>query len=556
MKILFRAILAIALLVGATSTNQALAQNDARDRAAAIVAVENIDAILKDASHLVTAAGFPQFAPLITFSAGEYVQGLDRKKPAGAILTFDGEEPVFVGFIPVTDLDDFLDVLSNAGMEIDDEDDGVKLITAPGGEEFYMKGSGGWAFIGDSADRFGNLPKDPAKIVSGLAKEYMVSAKVLVKNIPKELREKAIGFMREGFEDAIENSPGANEELADLQKKINKMSMDNFVEMIQDAQALTIGFKVDKDNKQLVFDTKFEAKPSSVLSKRFAKSADVKSRFSGFLREGAAMKLAYSMGLIDKDKSTWKEMLSLGRMQMMKGISDDANLDDDAKTETKEAANKVLDAITKTIESGSIDAAGSLVLTDEKYDFVFGGHIEDAKKIEEAVKQMVKTSKEDLKGKVEVKLNAKSYKGVKFHTFNMKVPDEDAADVFGDEVLLAVGISQDSVYLGIGNDSIDSVKSCIDDSKMGKGNNRPMHLEIKFSPILSFAAENAPNAPEAVGAMAKKLKEAGNDKIIITTEVKKNVQETRIAIQEGILKLIGVGVEEFQRGFGGGFDDF
>ena len=78
-----------------------------------------------------------------------------------------------------------------------------------------------------------------------------------------------------------------------------------------------------------------------------------------------------------------------------------------------------------------------------------------------------------------------------------------------------------------------------------------MQYNINISPILDFAAsmEGDPN----IEAMAKALKEAGNDRIQMTSDLIDNGVKMRFEMQDGILGLIKVGWDAFQNG--GAFPD-
>lgn len=555
MSIYLRALLLVGFIGGVMLPQASVhAQSEIQDRAAAVIAIESVDDILKDASHLVGAAGFPEIVPFITFGAGEYVQGLDRKKPAGAYVTFDGEEPIVIGFLPVKDIDDFLDVLSNAGIDVSDGDNGVSEITSPAGN-FFIKEKGGWAFISDNDENFDDLPGDPSVMVKDLAKDYMISAKLFISKIPKELRATAIEAMQEGFNNAAEGG----DELAEMQQKLNEAQIGNLIEMIEDSESVTFGFDVNKEKKMLLVDTMFTAKANSTLAKRFKASTGVMSRFGGFVRDKAAMTLEYAAGMLDADKAQAKKSIAILQEQAMSSLDKDESIGDNEKGDIKDAAKNVFEALNATIDSGKFDMGASLVLNDGKYDFVAGGAVADAKKVEEAVKKLVKTAGDELDGKVEVKLNDSRYKDVTFHKFLVAVDDESAAETLGDDVTIIVGVSTDSIYLGVGDDAEESIEGCIDASKMANvsGENQ-MKMDFKVADFLSFVSEAVGEAPPAVADMAEAL-EDGNDHITITTKTEGNSQRSQFIIQEGILKLIGVGAKSFGGGFGGGgggFDDF
>ena len=81
-----------------------------------------------------------------------------------------------------------------------------------------------------------------------------------------------------------------------------------------------------------------------------------------------------------------------------------------------------------------------------------------------------------------------------------------------------------------------------------------MQYNINIAPILDFVSsmEGDPN----IEAMAEALKEAGNDRIQMSSNLIENGVKMRFEMQDGILGLIKVGVDAFQGGGAFPDDDF
>ena len=115
-----------------------------------------------------------------------------------------------------------------------------------------------------------------------------------------------------------------------------------------------------------------------------------------------------------------------------------------------------------------------------------------------------------------------------------------------------MGIGTKEAYFALGSNPVDLLKKAID----GKSETSDMmQYNVNIAPILDFFAtmEGDPN----VEAMAKALKEAGNDRIQVTSNWIENGVNMKFEMQDGILGLIKVGVDAFQGG--GAFppgDDF
>ena len=81
---------------------------------AVIISIASVDEQLDDVEHMVSAAGFAQFAPMVQMGVSEYLNGIDRSKPIGVMMYFEDDDPmpIVLAAIPVTDFEDVLDTIS------------------------------------------------------------------------------------------------------------------------------------------------------------------------------------------------------------------------------------------------------------------------------------------------------------------------------------------------------------------------------------------------------------------------------------------------------------
>jgi hypothetical protein len=543
------------------------AQRSVNDRAAAIISVESVDDLLGDVSYLVGAAGFPEFVPMITFGAGEFIRGLDRTKPAGAWVTFDGEEPVVVAFVPVKKLDQVLDTLSNQGMSIE-EDGEFEVIDGPGGR-IYIIEENGYAFIAQDKGLLADLPQDPSELVAGLAQEYAIAAHVNVKNIPESLREQAIDAMKKAFDDAMQNVD--NEDMADFQRVMNEASMQNMVSLIKDSKSILIGLSIESENKRTYFDLKLEAEDGSLMAKRIEKAASVESRFLAFLREGAALNLNYSAGILPADAKMALDVLKQGRSQIEKDLAKSDNLPQADKDTIQRLANGFLDVVEATLSGGKFDMGASVSLSQGDIEMIAGGHIADGQKMAGIVEEVLQVAKEKAGDEVELEIqqNKETFQGVKFHAISLTIPenerDEEFERFFPDGVMhFCVGVGEDAAYVGLGKNSIETIKAAMGGKGLspktseGLKGKPSMRMEINAQSILKFAHDvmndEDQDSKELIKKLIASLEDSGNGQLIYSSVLSNNSATTRFEIQEGLIRLIGVGAKN--AGVFGGNEDF
>ena len=537
---------AIALGLMLSQSNIAQAQS-VKDRAAVVVRIKSIDNLLDSVAYMVGAAGFRNFVPAITLGAGAFLEGFDTERPIGGYLTLDDGVPQFVGFIPVEDLGDVIDMLENNGVEIEEDGDDF-IIISPTGDEIVIRGKGKWAFISANAEMLEDLPEDPAKLVSDIGDEYGVAVKAYVQRIPAALRSQAIELMEQAFDETYENLPGP---AAEFQRRMNENSLNQLAGMIQQSDEIFLGLAADKKGKRLYADFSFTGQKGSDLAKGLTAGKGAKTDFSSFLKmDEAALTFNAASKVSGADAENAKGTFGVIKDELGNMLAEDANLSEEDADLLESFVGDMLDVVMATIDSGKMDMGGAVLLGEEGLNVVGAGHLADAKKLEAAVKKLVDAKGDQLPPVVDLELDAEKYKGVTFHKLSGSIPEDEAQSILGETTTLAVGISSDKVYVGFGVDPIAKLKKAID-GKSSKVADPMTQVNLKLSPILRMVAQI--NGDDMFAEMADKLEDEGNQSLRIIGSTIENGQKTRLELEDGILGLIQVGASGFGGGgFGGG----
>lgn len=545
----FRGAILSALSLGLVLSQSNVAQaQSVKDRAAVVIRVKSIDNMLDSVAYMVGAAGFRNFVPAITLGAGAFLEGFDTERPLGGYLTLDDGVPNFVGFIPVEDLGDVIDMLENNGVEIEEDGDDYIIIT-PTGEEVTIRGKGKWAFIAANAESLEDLPADPSKLVADFGDEYGIAVKAYVQRIPAALRSQAIEWMEEAFEQTYDNIPGG---AADLQRKMNENSLDQLADMIQQSDEIFFGLAADKKGKKLYADFSFTGTQGSELAKNLTAGKGATTEFSSFLTMKDATSTFNIASKVGKaDAANAKASFSVIKDEIGGLLAEDGNMSEEDAKLVEELVTDAIDVVIATLDSGKMDMGGAVIIDDEGLTALAAGHLSDAKKLEAALKKVVDAKGDQLPPQVELEMDAEKYKGVTFHLLSGSIPEEEAQLVLGETTTLAVAVGGDKVYVGFGVDPVGKIKTAID-SKSSQKAEAMSQVNVKLSPILRLVGKV--NDDEMFTEMAEKLEDEGNQSLRITSDVIENGQKTRLELQDGILSLIQVGASGFGGGgFGGDF---
>lgn len=545
---LWLAALAVGLIVAPLASAQA--QQAGNLKPVAVVSIAHVDKLLGDIDYLTTAGGAADTGRLVALMAGPYVDGLDKTKPAGLYVTLDGEKPVVIGFVPTKDLTKVLATLADQVGEPKDVGDGVKQL----GEfpPMFLKLEGGFTFVTNEQANLAKLPKDPVALLGGLEKSYSIAARINMQNIPQMYKDQMIDQMREGFEAApIEADDPAQREAAE---KIGRNALDQIIRVIDESQDITVGWAVDPTAKSTYLDVVFTAKEGTKLAKEMAMLKDAKTNFAGFLLPDAGFTMNFSSEVTDQDQIQQSvALLETLQASMIKELEKET-LDDEEKTEAKALITTVFEVLTATVKEGKSDGGAVALVEPESLTFVAGGQIVDAPKLEGALKRAVafaqKKQPEELKD-VEIKFDASTHGGIRFHKISFPVPDPEAQRVFGDRLNMIVGVGDKSAYLAVGTKAEDTLKKVIDTSAADAGKPVPPgQMNLAVAPFIKFAASVEDNPITAALADAvERVK--GNDHVRIHVKPVENGQLVRFEVEEGVIKIIGDAVKSATQG--GGF---
>ena len=514
----------------------ALAQQIAQP--AVVVSIASVDELLANVGYLTRAAGTPDVGGLITLMAGQYVQGLDTKRPAGLFVDLAGPMPTGVAFLPVADFGAIIAKIEEQLGEPEDLGNGIRKIALQ--REIFFRERGGWVFVSDSIANLENAPRDPTATLGDLPSKYEIAVRLNVQRIPLQLRQMAIAQIREGFEGSLANA--LETEDREFQEQFGRRGVENVVSFIEDSETVTLGWGVKSDEGITFIDVDVRARPATKLAERFALLDGGTTGFSGFLLPGAAAHLHFTSTATKEDIDQAKLMLKMVRKKVNQEIDEDDDLSTDAaRREAKDIVGTLLDVAERTVDAGKFDGGGALYLNEGKLQLVAGGTISDGKAIEDALKRLVKLAKsvENDPNLDKIRFNAESHRGVDLHTLTVPLPadEDDARRVLGENLPIALGTGGREVYLSFGQGSLTRLKAVIDQSaSAGAVPAQPLTFDIALRPILSFAAsiENDP----AVTMLADALVD-GQDHVSVTATAVPQGFSYRIQVQEGVLKLIG-----------------
>lgn len=513
---------------------------------AVVISIAPVKEQMNDVKYLVDASGFGQAKFFIKSQIDYMTRGLDKKRPAGVFLYFEGDDPQprTVIALPVKDFDDFLDTVSNVA-EVDDDDDVVKIIPS-NGETLYAVEQGDSVFITMDEDSLEDLPEDPASMLGDLPSKYNLAAHVFGNRIPDELREKAIDMIKDGYVDSLMNMGGDPDQI--------DSQIENFEEQIkvfEDVDEIVVGMLADKETHKLAMEFTVTGKPGSKIAKGYEGFANAPpSRFAGFMNDKAAMDYAMCFDVDTEDADQVGSQMDGLIESMMTEIDNDGEFDDEEMDTIRSAAVQIAEVVEETFIEGRIDSGGQLLMGENDLNFAAGGQVSDPAKIESAAKELIGLLRSRAGDVLDFNLDFAKHNGVNLHEIVFKVPEdeEELQDFVGSEIILILGIGKKDVYLAAGKNPLDTLKDAMANS--GKAPEYPVIYNLRVTPILEYAASTT--GQPMLDELVDKLKEVGRDKMSIYSKAIENGLFTRMEMEDGPLSLIQDAVQSGMNAMQGG----
>ena len=509
----------------------------AKSKPVLVISTSAVEKMFGDFEYLTEALGYAEYGQMGTMMAGQYLEGVDKTRPVGFVISTDGEEFQPLGLIPVSDKAGFLESLEDQFGEPEDAGDGVLELAGP--VPVYLKEKSGWMFIAQSTDDLKDLAADPMQLLDGLNKKYDLAMHAFVQNIPEEYREMALEQMKEGIETQLENI--ADDEDADEQQEAIEQAMKQWEAMAEGIHDLTMGMDIDPQNRRLLVEGITIAVDGTKIARQMAAFQDTSTRFAGFILDQAAVTMNASTTLLEEDLAATLEMLGDQDEKLDELIDEsDEIADGETKEAVKKLAHSLMDVMKETMKSGKMDMGGSLIVRENKMTWISGMAIASGDKLESAVKELAQNA-ESRPEAPRFELGVDQHAGVRFHKVSLPIPEEeeDAREVLGDSLDLFIGIAQESAYVGVGENAIEMLRKAIDGSNSEK-QVKPF-MQVSLTPIAQCFSK-IKSDDDALSAVTAALEQFGNDKILVQSEAVEKGAKYRFEIHEGVLRAIGEGI--------------
>ncbi|MBB3205734.1 hypothetical protein FHS27_001538 [Rhodopirellula rubra] len=508
-----------------------------------IVTIGSVNQLTQDFNYLSGALGQPQFGGMFAMMAGTFTQGVDTSKPVGILVPLVDGTPEPIALVPTADVKTVLKRLEAQTGPADELDDGT-LVVAIGANTIFIRQVGNWAVLARNRSVLDQAPADPASLISEMGTDYDIAVRLDMQQVPPAIRDALIGQLRQGFDQAMARQGGDDAESA---RDYAEQSMAQLEQVISQTDDLMIGIDIDATGRRIVVDASFTAIPGTKLATIYAAQKPIPSAYSMVVRDGAAayMHAAASISpeTIEQARGSVENAIKMASNVL--GKSD--KLSESEVGEATEVINRIADLVLASYEEGKLDA-GALLLTDAgSMKFAFGSFIADGGEAASIVKDIA-NKLQGHRDAPRFEFDRDTYRGVTMHLVEAEVPaDEDEVrKVFGDTVRVHIGTGEKSVYVALGDQSVDLMKEMIDGAASPVAASDDLaRIELNLLPILQYAQSVESN--DAIASMIDALSRADDAGTLrVVSKAIDNGQRSRIVLGDGLLRAIGGAVREAQ----------
>jgi hypothetical protein len=546
-----------ALMLGALLCAPTRADSQA-EKPVVVISAAGYNALMADLGCFGEIAGQPGLdksidAILTLATGGRGLADVDKARPWGiAICPGDGK-PTGYGFVPVTDLKALLGLLEDLGHKSSDAGNGIiEIDTKQDGKRLFVREGKGWAFVADRAESLADLPDDPGKLVTGVAKQYDLAVQLNLCNVSAQDRGKLLKALKTQARKGLDKA-----EVTDAQKAVLRMIAQRVfsgIEVVaEELERITIGASLDAEAKTASVEVSVTALQGTGAATALAQLKQSPTNLAGFQLPDAALTAGSAVYCPGIDTDVVAALFHTIKAVAFSGI--DKEIDSEQKAEgAKRFVGELLDVAAETVATGRLDRRMSLVLNPGGVTLVGASHVADGFELEQTLGMLVEVARNKYGGDVDRFLtpNADEYKGVRLHVLSVPIPYdfrhrdevipmEGVIALVGERLEVVFGVTDEAVGFAVGRNAMKTMKQAIDESIASPQQaTPPAHFSVSLSRVVDFLAVVAEEKDKPVikGAAAILEESPGKDHITAVVKPINRGFSYQVQIEEGLLELL------------------
>lgn len=487
------------------------------------------------------------------------LKGIDRTRPAGMMIFLQEgliPTPLPVAFLPVDNIGELIQTAALAQMKITksaDKDDWYEMVPR-NGEKQHIKLQHGYAFISNSTTTLDREFVDPAQFAEALNNNYDICASANLKVTPKPIKQLLLSAIRLATQTEMQRRDSEPEPAYRIRRASAESNMRWVENILQYGEELTIGAKVDPDNKRAYVDVVMRATPDSDFAKELAAGSPKPSYFAAAIDATVPLTFSISSTVNKLDKKTMKELFNVGALEANRGFAELPAETPVGEIPQLQSIKDLFASLDATIEEGHLDGFFQFMgKTGEEFVFIGGARLVGGQRFGNGLSDILTRIQGGENG-VEIAMSVEAHKDVVFHRITPKNRGIGERRMYGDDYSFYLGTDNNALWFGIGGKgAMPTLKTAIDRVEASKsvapvrGDNIPFQLIVNTSQWIEQQAASQPEGrPGRFGQMAlQSFDTPGSDIIRLDARPIENGFRFRAQFENGWLKLVGNGIAQF-----------
>jgi hypothetical protein len=522
-------------------------------RPVAVFSLASYDKTLDNLAMLGRAVGKPEMTKdLVTvlklLAIQQGLVGPAKDRPWGVTIQSDNDGK-FTGcaFVPSTDLSKLASIMEPFVGKAESIGGNIYKIRGDS-TPVYITQRDDWAFFAYHPEDLDSLPTDPMAALDGLNMEYDLAARFYAGNVPAKYRERLATWIQRYADPFPKQGVYEPDRLYQLRKQMTSETVRPILAAVNDADTLTIGWRLDVENKKSCLEWTATAKDGSETAKGLAKLLDVKSEFKGFRLPDATLTANWAVQLPAFKSTAPDAFIETFRVLAIEDIDEHEKSLGKAMF-AKQMAADVADLVLANIHKGRADGGLALVLKPDAVTLAAGGYVADTAKLTESLKRIAAAAKlQDPKAAEWIKIDAGEAHSVHFHTVSIPLPPETKertrlVGLFGEKLELAVGIGSQSAYIAMGREPLATLKRIVELSASATPKDQAIaEVSLSLGSSARFVAASGKNERirSLAGILAAVFEPAADrDHVKVSVRPVPRGVQGRLEIEEGPLKFVG-----------------
>lgn len=536
-----------------------------------VVNVASVERILQDIDFIFELAERPEIAEIASASLANVndLEGLDQNRNLGFELYLKTgllPQPVFIPYYPVSKISSFIETFQSILPGFMNAEE-----RRPGEEGMYVVEAGDSAFYFRIEDKYAHQFhqrgdaaldlevfethqfKDPAQQYQQLTTQFDAAVQLDMSSIPELMRTTFLGFFRTAIETQLQQRDGESNAAYELRRMSGKQNLENIEYFLNEAQQLTLGAHINKEQKQGIVDLLIKARPNSDLARSMKNLPGQASYFSVVTaRETLPLAASVSMIIPRRDRKTYLNYLNYFETQLSEKL-----LTADERLQQTNSIQQFFAPVKSQVNKGHLDAFVQLVSTPSKKFALIGGiKVAPSSNLPAALLDMVNRVEKNPDNKARIFTNAETVQGIGLHQLqpDVKNADDRQRRFLGGVPSLYVGADSEVIWFAMGteiavaalNEAIERIHTATPEERKVQ-RTAPFQFEFHIKPWLQLFSE-AEISESEIMKILDGIFTSENDLVLITTQPTETGVRSRFQFDEGYLKLLGVSIgKQFDR---------